>query len=164
MDLLLFRHGIAQAHAPHGNDHARALTPDGIKRTTQAAQGLLRIAPNPRVILTSPKVRALQTADILAKVFDLKPVPLPALASSDLTPIFQALRRRDESTLLLVGHEPTLSQMISFLCCGQHDAALDLKKAGCALVSFQWVKGKSNPQGKLRWLATPRMLRRLRRG
>src|SRR5689334_20895370 len=104
MQLVLFRHGIAEDHSSDGDDDTRRLTSDGIEKTTQAAKGLAALIDRPDVILTSPKVRAAQTAQILAKALGRQPQELDVLAGSSVPKIIGAVSDRTESTVVLVGH------------------------------------------------------------
>jgi phosphohistidine phosphatase len=162
MQLLLFRHGIAEDHGPDGTDASRRLTREGIEKTTEAARGLAKIADAPGVILTSPKVRAKQTADIVAEAFGERPETLDALAEEDLDAILRALAKRDEERILVVGHEPTFSRLVEFICTGQMRGSVEMKKAGCACVELDLQRNGKAAHGKLQWLATPRILRVIR--
>jgi len=68
MKLYIFRHGIAEDVGPDGTDDSRRLTREGVDKTRKAAAGIARLGAKPDVILTSPKVRAAQTADLAAEV------------------------------------------------------------------------------------------------
>ncbi len=162
MMLLLFRHGIADSGSPDGTDAARPLTDEGLEKTKLAAAGLVCVADRPQAILTSPKVRALQTARILAQQFDQTPVVAETLAQSDLRAVMDLLAQRHESVLMLVGHEPTLSDLTRALCFGSTEGSLELKKAGCACLQLPRDRtGDLRACAQLLWLATPKMLRRM---
>ncbi|MEX0776796.1 MAG: phosphohistidine phosphatase SixA [Phycisphaeraceae bacterium] len=161
MQLLFFRHGIAQdlaPNAPASADAARALTDQGIRKTRAAVAGLAQLlkgqAPQ---IMTSPKVRAAQTADILADALDAKPQTMTELASASTDRLLRRLAKLNDECVILVGHEPALSQMVAHLCAGSAPHSfIQLKKAGCACID---IEGKPRPgAGTLLWLATPKML------
>lgn len=164
MDLIIFRHGIAEDQSPDGTDAARALTPEGLRKTQEAAAGLATIIQPPQVILTSPKVRAKQTAAILGRVFKVEPRDEPALADESLDDILAAIVALREERVVLVGHEPTLSRLIYRLVTGRAPAtgrdAIELKKAGAALLTVAFDAGRSSA-AVLHWLLTPKMLRSL---
>lgn len=162
MQLILFRHGIAEEQSPDGRDESRALTPAGVKKTRRAANGLARILPRPDLILTSPRVRALQTALILGQVLDRKPQPLPELGEGPAQALLRKLGARHESLIVLVGHEPTLSRLAEAACWGKVQNRLVLKKAGAACVEFAAGEVAAG-MGCLKWLATPGMLRAMAR-
>jgi phosphohistidine phosphatase len=159
MQLLLFRHGIAEDHGPDGTDASRRLTKEGIERTAEAARGLAKIADAPGAVLTSPKVRARQTADLVADAFGERAEVLDALADEDFEAILRALAKREEETIVIVGHEPTFSRLVEFVCTGQVRGSVEMKKAGCACVELELQRSGKVTFGRLHWLATPRMLR-----
>jgi phosphohistidine phosphatase len=162
MNILIFRHGIAEAISADGDDASRPLTRDGITKTREAARGLARLVDPPGVILTSPKVRAVQTADLLGRVFELKPEVLDVLATGSPQEIIRRLSRRKEESMFLVGHEPTLGELIEQLCTGGNTKRfVVLKKAGCACVEAKRQASGKLMSGRLHWLATPKLLREI---
>lgn len=162
MHLLLFRHGIAEDVSPQGDDGSRRLTRDGIEKTKAAARGLSKIIDQPDAIFTSPLIRARQTADILTSVFDVAPQQLISLATGPAELVMRDLRQIRDPFIILVGHEPTLSQLGARLCTGSDPAQfIQLKKAGAMLIDAAVDEGATVGAGKLLWLATPAMLRGL---
>lgn len=162
MQLFVLRHRIAEARAPHGTDELRPLSSRGVKATRAAARGLGRfLKSRPDVILTSPRLRAVQTANILGKVLDLRPKIAPELGTASPARILRRLADHTRQTVLIVGHEPTLSQLITLLCAGDvASPILHLKKGGCACLDLDPAGGTLSPRcGTLRWVATPRLLR-----
>ena len=157
MELILVRHGIAEDRQPHQADADRQLTHDGIEKTQQVAQGLTRIAPTPDVILTSPRLRAVQTAQILGQAFGVAPAETDALSSSDLNQMLEVIRAQDAGCVLIVGHEPDFSSLIETIVFSKPLGTVQMKKAGAALVEFPTRRRA----GVLHWLATPKMLRKL---
>lgn len=164
MDLYLVRHGIAvdQGMPGYPVDRERPLTETGIKRTKQAAKGLLQLAPDLQTIITSPYLRARQTADILAKVFRLHPQQI--MTDSSLTPDGDPLitnknlqSLQDKAPVALVGHEPHLSRLASFLISSRQDLAIHFKKAGMA--KFTIPGTAMNEAAYLDWWLTPKQLR-----
>jgi phosphohistidine phosphatase len=111
--------------------------------------------------LTSPFTRARATADIAAAAFKrVTPKIEPALGQDDVDVLVIALKKyRPDSTVALVGHEPTLSGLLAHLL-GMHQAddRFAFKKGGAALVHLP--DGPSVP-GQLRWFVKPRILRDL---
>lgn len=164
MHLILFRHGIAEDHSSDGSDAARALTAEGVRKTQAAAVGLATMIEPPQVILTSPKVRAKQTAAILGRVFKVESRDEPALAEESLDKILAAVARRGEEVVILVGHEPTLSSLIHHLVAGRAPVtgrdSVELKKAGAASLTVTFGDS-STPSAILHWLLTPKVLRSL---
>ena len=160
MDLILFRHGIAQDVGPDADDHSRALTEEGVEKTTQAADGFARLFGKPDIILTSPKVRALQTAQILGKALKRTPQILDLLAQDAPLPLLRAVAQRTEHTLLLVGHEPTFSELLERLMfSGTPRGSISLRKSGCACIKVSFNEKYEPTFAQLQWLATPKLLR-----
>ena len=167
MNLYLMRHGIAlPADDPSvAHDGERPLTPKGIKRTRKSARGLRRLNIPFDVILTSPVLRARQTADIVAGVLGAEALvqELSSLAPESTVDhlLFGLTRYQKYEHLLLVGHEPLLGNALSFLFGGQraNGAMVEFKKG--ALCCFA-IDALSPPgRAKLRWFLTPKQLRLL---
>ena len=112
MRLLVFRHGIAEDHAADGTDASRALTGQGVERTRAAARGLAAFTDPPDVILSSPKTRALQTAREAGAAFGRDVEVLAALADGPPAETLRALAARTEEAVMIVGHEPMLSELV----------------------------------------------------
>lgn len=160
MELVIFRHGQAEELGPEGDDASRRLTPEGLEKTAQAAAGLALILDRPDVILTSPKVRAAQTASILGKAFHREPVDLDALAQSSVPRLVQAIGRREENAVMIVGHEPTLGELAAhLLTSGIVHSFIELKKAGCIVLDVPLREVGVLGPARLLMHATPRMLR-----
>lgn len=162
MLLVIFRHGPAEEKSPGESDDVRALTREGARKVRQAGKGLRRLIRRPELILTSPKRRAVQTAEILGKIFRRKPQEMAELASQDAEGILRGLGEYRADPMLIVGHEPVLSELIGLLCFGvQREGAVELKKAGCAGVEVERTGPSARGQGRLLWLMTAKELRRL---
>ena len=160
MRLLVFRHGIAEDTSADGTDAARVLTPQGVERTRKAARGLAELCDPPDVILTSPKARARQTAEAAAEAFGRPVEVLDELVDGPPAPVLQALAARPEDTVMIVGHEPMLSELVEQVCTGGRPAGfVDLRKAGCACLDVTLASGGGATAATLLWLATPKMLR-----
>ena len=162
MRFILFRHGPAGSRdaSVWPDDSLRPLTSRGEERTRQAAHGLRRIERDVSVILTSPLRRADATAQVLAKVLGIDRVErLDALTpGGSPRKLIDSLPRIDGGAVVLVGHEPDLGRLIAHLI---GSIPLPLKKAGACAIEFD---DQVEPgAGRLRWLATPRLLRRLAR-
>ena len=158
MRLLLIRHAIA---VPSGTssveDDERPLTSRGRKRFRSAARGLARIMDRPDVLLTSPLPRAVETAEIAAHAFGkLEPKPDKALARGAGDIIALLRRQPADATVAIVGHEPTLSQVLARLLGSGRPERLAFKKGGAALVE---VPGEGRSAGRLVWFLRPRILR-----
>lgn len=167
MHLYLFRHGPAGRRDPSSwpEDGKRPLTARGEERTRRAARGLARLEPRPSLILTSPLVRAHQTARLLREAFETNvPVEVSEALGPGASPraALDLLRKHGtDETLVLVGHEPHLGLLAGFLAFEATGIALPLKKAGVLLLEFT---GPIQPgTARLQWILTPRLLRRLGR-
>jgi phosphohistidine phosphatase len=157
----MIRHATAVPSGTPGiADDDRPLTPRGRARFRRAAKGLARIVDRPDALLTSPLPRALATAEIAARAFGrIEPVIEPALASGSLTGIVAALARQPEGArVTIVGHEPTLSDLLARLLRAQQSGGFAFKKGGAALVDLP--DGPGAP-GRLIWFLKPRILRDL---
>jgi phosphohistidine phosphatase len=132
----------------------------------RAAVGLERLGVEPELILTSPLPRAAETAAIVAERLTprVPPRELPALATGGAAAdVLHALRpfalRRG---IMIVGHEPTLSELVSLALTGSAGAAdVRVRKGGCVALELAQV---TLPCGAaLEWMLTPRQLRWLGR-
>jgi len=165
MEVILVRHAVAHERnsARWPNDALRPLTAAGREKFRSAARGLARWLPKSAVILTSPYVRARDTAVLLSKAARRrKPIECSELAGSAAAlEAFDLLRARKEKTLVLVGHEPNLGEFLSAALGGKSAGlSVEFKKGGAACVEF--TKKIEPGQATLRWMLPPRVLRALR--
>ncbi|HKQ31223.1 MAG TPA: phosphohistidine phosphatase SixA [Burkholderiales bacterium] len=169
MRILLIRHGKAEdrgliSSLSSKKDALRALTQTGKRDMRKAAKGLRKLAPDIDVLLTSPLVRARETAEIVAKVFGVKDVTEQPLLSpgTDLVALLQTLPSYpDDATIALVGHEPDLGHLAAMLLTGKKAEFVVFKKGACALIEFDAKLAAG--RGKLSWLFQPGQLRKLDR-
>jgi phosphohistidine phosphatase len=162
MNVGLFRHGPAVEPGTDGvSEHDRPLTPEGRKKTLQAARGLRALDLGIDAVYTSPLPRALQTAEIVAGVLRLRaPKILESLSpGGSARRLLAGVAKLDSETPLLVGHEPLLSAAVSLAVCGGEGGAFELKKAGLAWVELDDVSAR--PRGVLLLLLTGSALRKL---
>jgi phosphohistidine phosphatase len=163
VNLYLIRHGIAvdreEPNCPP--DPERPLTPKGIKKTQAAMLGFLALKIKPDAVLSSPWLRAMQTAEIFCEVMGIssnKIVRTDALKGTSSPPeLFRELAASKKKDVVCVGHEPHLHQLIA-LALHTHSRVTELKKAGIACLELQHV---SPPQGQLVALYPPSTLRQL---
>jgi len=163
MRLILIRHAIAVPHgAPDFLEEERPLTTRGEKRFRAAAAGLARIVKRPDAVLTSPLLRAKQTAEIAARAWGrLTPIDVAALATGDIEALAGLLREHPPTgRLALVGHEPHMSALLARLIGAGRSERLTFRKGGAALVD---LAGSLEDGGSLLWYLPPRVLRRLAR-
>jgi phosphohistidine phosphatase len=169
MRLFFLRHGLAgDRETWTGLDAERPLTEEGRSELHDIARGLARLDFKLDGIVTSPFVRAAQTAEIVVPELGLRPLVWPALASgftlAALGPLLQA--HRDMRRLMLVGHEPDFSDVVGRIVGGRTPASLMLKKGGCCRVDIATERvigagddgDKLAGRGALVWLLTPKQL------
>jgi phosphohistidine phosphatase len=165
MNVILVRHGRAGSPVEFARsgmgDDLRPLTVEGRRRMRRNAEGLKAIVGKLDAIVTSPLVRAVETAQIVARAFGK--VEMAELA--DLAPggarekVVRWLKEQPNgSTVAIVGHEPTLSGLASWLVCGGDSHIFELKKGGACAVHL--ADKPAEGAGELLWLMTPRQLRR----
>ncbi|MBC8133120.1 MAG: phosphohistidine phosphatase SixA [Deltaproteobacteria bacterium] len=158
LEMYLVRHGIAEDASPDGSDYARALTAEGSANMRDEAAGLGRLKVRLDVILTSPLVRARQTAEVLAAHIGGKPsiVISPALATSGSPAAVMTQLRKEkfQGRIALVGHEPGMGELAA-MCLGMSTPA-PFKKGGVCRIDFDLPLRDAT--GLLRWFATPKML------
>lgn len=165
MKLLIVRHGQAgdrEEFAATGQpDELRPLTKDGIREMKDVARALRRLVPRIEKLATSPLLRARQTAEAIASEYGLPILETDALKAESPVGEFEAWARRNatDEVTAIVGHEPHLSGLVAWLIAPSGDAQLELKKAGACLLEFDALPERG--AGTLRWLLTPRVIRRL---
>ena len=153
MQLYFLRHGEADWPGWTKPDDERPLTDFGKKEVRQVAKFLSRLKVKLDSIVTSPLPRALQTAEIAAEQLKTKLAQDKALEPGfGITELRTVLKRHRSKVLLLVGHEPDFSSVISALT----GASLKLSKAGVALVDID----PDTEKGRLLWLFPPKVARK----
>jgi phosphohistidine phosphatase len=163
-ELYLVRHGLAEERGDAWpDDTKRPLTDEGISRMRKAARGLARLGVSVEIVLTSPLVRARQTAEILAGALD----PRPSLVNVDsLAPdgtyasVVADLEKHARKTrLALVGHEPMLGELAAKILGTRHP--IEFKKGAVCRIDIDDLP-PAGP-GDLRWMLTPKILRALKK-
>lgn len=163
MRLYLMRHGIAvdREDPQCPPDPQRFLTPRGVARTRAVAEGLLALGIKPAVMVSSPYVRAMQTAEIACEVLGLSDQNIRQ--SDALKPMaegaafFRELARFSSEEVMCFGHAPNLDLVIAHaLGCAR--PVTELKKAGVACIEIETPKAGL---GMLLWVLPPRVLRRM---
>lgn len=165
MDLLIVRHAIAFERDRHRwrDDGARPLSPAGMRRARKAAAGLKHLSKAPDRVLTSPLVRARQTAQILTDVAGWpEATEVPELSPQAQAPAVLTLLGKDRSKVVaVVGHQPGLGALLTVCLLGDGEVLpIEIKKNAVACVSFDGPPRAG--RAALKWLATPRMLRGFR--
>jgi phosphohistidine phosphatase len=164
MKLYLLRHGIAvEPGAPgYERDSERPLTPEGRRKTRVIASTLGKLGVKPNFILCSPFVRAHQTAEITATVLRLKKrlrVCQHLACGGDAKRLIAEINRLHgkADSVMLVGHEPDLSELASLLIAGKPGGAhLELKKGSLCVLETDALRARQC--ATLLWLAPPKLL------
>jgi phosphohistidine phosphatase len=164
MDLFMLRHAEAGKRLPaRARDAERSLTAEGKEQLEDVARALWRLELKPDHIISSPLKRCRETAGIVARALkerdrveiwdELKP-------EGSKQELFVRLSKlKPETTVLCVGHEPYLTQAINDAMGHQGPPRILLRKCGLARVSIKAFSPKVD--GELRWLLTPRLLKRM---
>ena len=165
MELLIVRHGPAGVRKdPHSSgrpDSRRPLTKEGRRKTRAAAAGLARAVDGVELVATSPWTRAAQTAELVGKALGAEVAECPALIPDrPLDEVLAWLKSRREKRIVLVGHEPQLSRLASWLMTGDDRPVLRLKKAQALLLG---MRAPAPGGAVLLWSLAPRQLRGLSR-
>jgi phosphohistidine phosphatase len=163
MELYIMRHGDAvdPVTGGHARDADRPLTDEGREETVAAAGGLARLGLALDLLLTSPLVRARQTAEAVAAVLAIARGPelCPDLApGGDLPAVLAALGGSRRA--MVIGHMPGLGQLVGLTVWGEEAIIVPFRTAGVARVD--WGGPPRPGEGDLRWLLTPRLAARLR--
>jgi phosphohistidine phosphatase len=164
MELYIVRHGIAidRENPKCPPDPERFLTEEGIEKTKQVARGVAELGVAPDLLLSSPYVRAMQTAEIFAGALDYSKQKIRKtdllLPGAEPLQLFRELSKdKDLSVVLVFGHAPHLDDLLATAIGSKHHIT-SLKKAGVALIELRRI---APPNGELVWLATPKLLRKV---
>ena len=153
MQLYFLRHGEADWPGWTKPDDERPLTDFGKKEVRQVAKFLNRLKVKPDLVVTSPLPRALQTAEVAAEQLKTKlrqdEALEPGFGISELSTV---LKRHRSKVLMLVGHEPDFSSVISALTGG----FIKMSKAGVALIDID----PETEKGRLLWLFPAKFARK----
>ena len=164
MNLYILRHAKAEEFGSrYSDDSKRPLTKAGEKEMFRVAEGMRGMDLSFDLILTSPFARAKRTAEIVAEVFKSNKLrPSKNLAGgADARNLIDELNDDYPSheNILLVGHEPYLSRLISRLSAGDGKLSLNLKKAGLCKLTVGGLRAGRCAQ--LEWLLTPGQLEQM---
>ena len=153
MQLYFLRHGEADWPGWTKPDDERPLTDFGKKEVRQVAKFLNRLKVKPDLIVTSPLPRALQTAEVAAEQLKTKLRQDEALEPGfGISELRTVLKRHRSKVLMLVGHEPDFSSVISALSGG----FIKMSKAGVAIVDID----PETKKGRMLWLFPPKFARK----
>ena len=168
MDLFILRHGEADKSSDGGDDFVRPLTVAGEADVTRVAEWLKNLGVEFDAVITSPLKRAYQTASIVAKIFNIEN---NLMKWDELQPegnrieLYRKLSTEEvfkqESAVLVVGHEPYLSSLISEIISETNASShVVLKKAGLAKISVTSHYAQTM-KGELDWLLTPKLMKNI---
>jgi phosphohistidine phosphatase len=163
MNIFLLRHGLAAERAEAGceNDSDRPLTAEGEKTARKITAGLRAMGVTLDALVSSPYARARRTAEIVAEEFGAEKVldfSDDLACGGDLAQLVDHLRQeyRNANDIMLVGHEPDLSNLISMLVSGRPGLLLTLKKGGLCKLAVESLRfGRC---GSMEWLLTPKQI------
>jgi phosphohistidine phosphatase len=147
IELIFFRHGLADWEDWHGPDDERPINPAGKSETHQVAAYLAEIGVKPAKILTSSLPRASQTAEIAAEHLSAPIEVAKSLAKNFDAAKLVKLIMNETGPIMLVGHEPNFSEVIEELTGGK----IKLRKSGVARLTID----RKKMRGRLDWLLTP---------
>jgi len=164
VQLYIVRHGIAvdREDPKCPPDPERFLTQEGMEKARLVAKGVAEIGVAPDLFLSSPYLRAFQTAEVFAAELEYSRNKIRRtdllLPGAEPLQLFRELAREKElSAVFLFGHAPHLDDLLATALGSRHHISA-LKKAGVALVE---LKRLVPPSGELVWLATPKLLRKI---
>ncbi|MEK6324047.1 MAG: phosphohistidine phosphatase SixA [Acidobacteriota bacterium] len=167
MELYVIRHAIAEplGKGNQFSDEKRALTEEGRNRMREAVKGLRKLGVELDLIMTSPLVRAVETAEILAGSMGISRKEIqhtPALAPGALAEqLFAEIKSHGGAeSIALVGHQPDLGSLISRIIQSDHGVlSIQLKKGSIGCINV--TETVPTLRGALMWLLTSRQLRML---
>src|SRR5574342_317924 len=165
MELFVLRHGEAGQRSSMASDRIRPLTSAGKAEIHEIAKALKIIGLKFDLVVTSPLKRAYDTAIIISDIFN---IGNKVQVWNELAPEGQRIEvyrkishLREEYTVLIVGHQPLLGQMINDMIHNEKSSTCNLllKKGG--VVRIRLLRKSNIPKGELRWLLTPRILKNI---
>ena len=164
MELIILRHGEAGQRSSIASDSIRPLTSSGKAEIHEIAKALKIIGLKFDIVVTSPLKRAYDTAMIVSDVFNIgKKVQV----WKELAPegkkieVYRKISHiREEYTVLIVGHQPLLGQIVNDIIHNEKlsSSNLLLKKG---VIRIRLLRKSNIPKGELRWLLTPRVLKKI---
>jgi phosphohistidine phosphatase len=159
MEVYLLRHGIAEDDSPSGRDSDRRLTDEGRQKLRSVLQAAAGAGVSPELIVSSPYVRARQTAEIARQVLDYKEdvqfsqALVPEGEAHEVWSEIRTVYRHAES-LLLASHEPLMGRCAAYLL-GSPRLYVDFKKG--AIMRIDIENFGLEPHGALRWMLVPKL-------
>ncbi len=165
MDLFILRHGEAgRRSSTIRDDSKRTLTEEGEKEIIDISKGVEDLGIEFDYIFTSPLLRARQTAEVISKIVtsknQIKELDELKPEGNKLQLYNKLSNLKQDSVILIVGHEPYLSELVGEAISNE-GCKIDLKKGGLARIRVLTILPKL--KGELRWLLTPKHLKRIAR-
>lgn len=165
MELYLIRHALAQQLGLKNDftDEKRTLTSEGRDRMREAARGLRKLGVQLDLLLTSPLVRAVETAEIVGEALGISKKEI--ISTDRLAPggsadeLFAEIKSHGIESVALVGHQPDLGEIIAKIVQANSKLSIDLKKGSICCINV--VETVPSLRGELVWLMTPKQLRSL---
>jgi phosphohistidine phosphatase len=164
MELYFIRHAAAEPVGQENDylDERRRLTAEGRQRMQETAAGLRSLGVKFDAILTSPLMRAIETAEIIAQALEMDRNLIQRTAAlapqSTVGSLVIEIRKHAElAGVAIIGHQPDIGQAISRVVCGYPDASIQFKKGSVCAVRVS--ETAPTIRGVLLWLMTPKQLR-----
>lgn len=151
MKLFVMRHGPAVDQRGSASDFDRELTASGTSEIREAGLGLKRLGVAPATILSSPLVRARQTAELIAAILTPgRPPEIEDALAAGASPgeILKPVRKHT-GDLMITGHDPDFSALVAYLLAGETNTSIDFSKGGVVALDFQVVPNRAS--GTLLW-------------
>jgi len=166
MNLIIVRHAIAEDREDFAKknleDSLRPLTPKGRKKMIKMLDWMASHLDEVDMIVTSPYLRSVQTAEIIQSRFDKVEIEQASelVPHSPALPLMKWLKAhaRDKKNVVVVGHDPHLSLFLSALLCSKNESFIDLKKSGIAAVEIPSLMEIETTQSRLLWLVQPKLI------
>jgi len=164
VDVYILRHGKAEDARPGSSDADRRLTTKGREEITHAGRWIASQGIRFDIIAASPLARTQETAAIVAEALGQKDcivtwnVLAPGGNAGEICHVIS--QHKDARAILLVGHEPQLSTLVSRIICGEENAAIALSKG--SLAKIREFTNSTQPSGELHWLLTAKQMAGLR--
>ena len=159
MELLLLRHGQAENNVPPGSDFSRTLVEKGIEQSRCAARILRAANSLPHLVLTSPLVRARQTADAFTKEAEIPGAIIQTWLACGMDPeraMEELTAYPDFERIMIVGHEPDFSRFIQYSL-GAFGESLEVRKGSVTCLEIR----PPSRRGTLRFLLPHKLLKRM---
>ncbi len=164
MELIIIRHAVAEERETFAKkgleDQLRPLTLKGRKKMQKICQHIHDHIKGVDVIVTSPLVRARQTADIISQFYlQAKIIEAPELAPHCAALAFIKWLRTQGANykkIIIVGHEPHLSTLASLLISGKNESFIDLRKSGIIGIELESFSAAEAGHGHLLYAIPPR--------